>query len=110
MTFSNRERVCQVDTVVHTEPRGEDDVDAGDDVNGDVPEVEGPHHVHQGEHDAGHDHHTEVEVAEHEERHEANYQQGQAKVPPQLQRYDGVSLPGLIDLATSNNQHFLKYK
>ena len=85
MTFSNRECVCQVDTVVHTEPGGEDDVDTGDDVNGDVPEVEGAHHVHQGEHDAGHHHQTEVEVAEHDERDQTHGQQGQAEVPPQLQ-------------------------
>ena len=90
--------MSEVDTVVHTEAGGEDDVDAGDDVNGDVPEVEGAHHVHQGEHDAGHHHQTEVEVAEHDEGDQPHRQEGQAKVPPQLQRYDGVCLPGLIDL------------
>ena len=98
-----------MNAVIHTEPCGEDDVDAGDHVDGDVPEVEGPHHVHQGEHDAGHDHETEVEVSEHDEGHHAHRQQGQAQVPPELQRYDGVCLPGLIDLSTSNNRQFLKY-
>ena len=34
-----------------------------------VPEVESAHHVHEGEHDAGHDHEAEVEVAEHHQGH-----------------------------------------
>ena len=97
-------------TVVHTQPGGQDDVHTRNDVNGHVPEVQRPHHVHQGEHDAGHDHETEVEVAEHDEGHHAHRQQGQAQVPPELQRYDGVCLPGLVDLTTSNSHQFLKTK
>ena len=34
-----------------------------------IPEVECAHHVHEGEHDAGHDHQAEVEVAEHHQGH-----------------------------------------
>ena len=90
--------MCQVDAVVHAEPGGEDDVDAGDDVDGDVPEVEGADHVHEGEHDAGHHHEAQLQVAEHHEGHRAHRAQGQAQVAPQLARDDGVRLPGLVDL------------
>ena len=94
-----------MNAVVHTQSSGQDDVHAGDHVDGDVPEVEGPHHVHQGEHDAGHDHQTEVEVAEHDEGHHPHGQQGQAKVPPELQRNDGVRLPSLVDLEIKQFLH-----
>ena len=57
--------MSEVDTVVHTEPGGEDDVDTGDHVDGHVPEVKGPDHVHECEHDAGHDHEAEREVTKH---------------------------------------------
>ena len=90
--------MSEVNTVVHTEPGGEDDVDTGDHVDCDVPEVEGPDHVDECEHDAGHHHQTEVEVAEHDQGHHPHGQQGQAKVPPELQRNDGVRLPSLVDL------------
>ena len=87
-----------MDAVVHAEPGGEDDVDAGDDVDGDVPEVESADHVHEGEHDAGHHHEAQLQVAEHHERHRAHRAQRQAQVAPQLARDDGVRLPGLVDL------------
>ena len=87
-----------MDAVVHAEPGGEDDVDAGDDVDGDVPEVESADHVHEGEHDAGHHHEAQLQVAEHHEGHRAHRAQGQAQVAPQLARDDGVRLPGLVDL------------
>lgn len=97
--------MSEVNTVVHTEPGGEDDVDTGDHVDGDVPEVEGPDHVDECEHDAGHHHQTEVEVAEHDQGHHAHRQQGQGQVPPELQGDDGVSLPGLVDLNTRHIIH-----
>ena len=40
-----------MDAVVDTEPHGEHDVDAGDDVDGDVPEVEEPDDVGEGQDD-----------------------------------------------------------
>ena len=98
LTGGHREGVSEVNAVVHTQSSSQDDVHAGDHVDGDVPEVEGPHHVHQGKHDAGHDHQTQVEVAEHDQGHHPHGQQGQAKVPPELQRNDGVRLPSLVDL------------
>ena len=77
--------------------------------------MESAHHVHEGEHDAGHDHEAEVEVAEHHQghlthnvtisglghvvvTHQPHRAQGQAQVTPELPRYDGVSLPGLVNL------------
>ena len=54
-----------MDAVVDTESSGQDDVDTGDDINGHIPEVERADHIHQGEHDTGHDHETQVDIAQH---------------------------------------------
>ena len=97
--------MSKVNTVVHTETSGEDDVHAGDHVDGDVPEVEGPDHIHQGEHDAGHHHQTKVEVSQHDESHDSYGEKGKAKVPPELERDDGVSFPSLVNL---NTEHLIE--
>ena len=47
--------MTDVDAVVNAKADGEDNVDAGDDVDGDVPEVEEPDDVGEGE-DDGQDH------------------------------------------------------
>ena len=49
--LGNKEGVADVDAVVDAEPDGEDDVDAGDDVDGDPPEVEEADDVGEGEQD-----------------------------------------------------------
>ena len=89
-----------------------------------VPEVESAHHVHEGEHDAGHDHEAEVEVAEHHQghlthsvitwchvvmTHQAHRAQGQAQVTPELPRDDGVSLPGLVNLNGKTMKAYFLY-
>ena len=90
--------MSKMDTVVDTEPRGQDDVDTRDDVNGHVPEVESAHHVHQGEHHAGHHHQTQVDIAQHDKGHKPHCSKGQPKVPPELLRDNRVRLPGLVNL------------
>ena len=51
-----------VDAVVNTQAHRDDHVDAGHDVNGDVPEVEEPDDVHQGDPDHRHHHEAHLEV------------------------------------------------
>ena len=53
--LGNKESVADVDAVVNAKTNGEDNVDAGDDVNGDAPEVEEADDVGEGE-DDGQDH------------------------------------------------------
>ena len=45
----NEEGVTNVDRVVHTEADSQHDVDTGDDVDGDVPEMQKAHDVHESE-------------------------------------------------------------
>jgi len=52
---AHHEAVTDVDAVVDTETHRDDDVDAGHDVDGDVPEVKVANNVNQG--DANHHHH-----------------------------------------------------
>jgi len=44
-TFCNKECMAYVDRVVHAESDGKDNVDAGDDVNSDLPEMKEPNDV-----------------------------------------------------------------
>ena len=46
ITFSDDERVRDVSGVVDAEANGQDNIDAGNGVDRDVPEVEKAHHVH----------------------------------------------------------------
>ena len=50
--------------VVHAETDGQDDVDTGDDVYGDVPEMEEADNVSESEEDGEEDEETELEVGE----------------------------------------------
>ena len=45
LTSSNNESMSYMNRVVHTESYGQDNIDTGDDVNSDVPEVEEPNDV-----------------------------------------------------------------
>ena len=56
-----------MDRVVHTETHRQDDVDAGDDVDGDVPEVKEADDVSETEGDHEDDHQADLEVTEKEE-------------------------------------------
>ena len=53
-----------VDAVVNTQANRDDNVDAGHDVDGDVPEVEEPDDVHQGDPDHSHHHEAHLQVGE----------------------------------------------
>ena len=59
LTLGDDECVCNVGGVVDTEADAEDDVDAGDGVDGEAPEVDHARDVDQGEEDAGQDLHAE---------------------------------------------------
>ena len=82
--------------VVDTESDRKDDIDAGDDVNGDAPEVEETYEVNEGEKDGGEDKDTEAEAAEEEEGDDQHREQGKPQVPPQFTPNDLVRLPGGI--------------
>ena len=56
-----------MDRVVHTETHRQDDVDAGDDVDGDVPEVKEADDVSETQCDHENDHEADLEVTEEEE-------------------------------------------
>ena len=54
--------MSNVARVVNTESNGEDDADAGDDVNGDAPEVEEADDVREGEDDGQDDQDADPKV------------------------------------------------
>ena len=61
-----------MDRVVHTQTHCQDNVDAADHVDGDVPKVKEAHDVGETEGDHEDDHEADMEVAEEEEGNEDN--------------------------------------
>ena len=59
--------MADVDRVVYTETNSQDDVDAGDDVDSDIPEVEEADDICKTECDHEDDHETDLDIAEEEE-------------------------------------------
>ena len=87
-----------MDGVVHTEPHCQDYVDAGDDVDGDVPEVEESDDVGETEGDHEDDHEADLYVTEEEEGDEDHAGDGEAEVPPEFSPNDDICLPAGVDL------------
>ena len=82
--------------IVDTEPNSKDDVNAGDDVDGDAPEVKEAYEVDEGEEDGGEDEDAEPDAAEEEEGDNEHSKQGEPQVPPELAPDDLVGLPGSV--------------
>ena len=95
---SHKECMADMDTVVDTETHGEHNVDAGDDVDGDVPEVEEPDDVGEADGDHEDDHEADLDVAEEEEGDEDHHCDGEAQVPPQLSPDNDVGFPAGVNL------------
>ena len=87
--------------VVDTEADGKHDVDTGDDVDGDVPEVEEADNVCQGDDDDADDVDADADVGEEEEGDDGDGSDGEPDVPPELKADDLVRLPGRVDLAVN---------
>ena len=93
-----QEGMADVDAVVDAQPNGEDNVDAGDDINGDAPEVKKANNVSECEDNGEDNQETDLDVGEEQEDHSSNAGQGQEDVPPQLMSNDLIRLPSSIDL------------
>ena len=85
--------------VVHTETDGEHDIDTGEDVDGDVPEVQITNNVCEGDGDNAHDIHAYLQVGEEQQGGDEDGSHGKPNVSPQLKTNDLVTLPEAIDLA-----------
>ena len=81
-TFCNKECMAYVDRVVHAESDGKDNVDAGDDVNSDLPEMKEPNNISEGENHNQDDHDTDLNIAEKEKSNNENTDHSQPNVPP----------------------------
>ena len=84
----HQEGVADVDRVVHAEANTEHDVDTGDDVDRDVPEVEKTNDVGETDGDHEDDHETDLDITEEEERDDDHSSNGQPKITPQLGTLD----------------------
>ena len=87
-----------MDWVVHTEAYGNDNVDARDDVNGDVPEVEKANNVSEGDHNNTKNHQTDLKISQKNESDDEHTEDGKTNIPPQLEADNPVCLPSCINL------------
>ena len=87
-----------MDRVVHTQPYSNDNVDAGDDVNGDAPEVKEADNVSEGEDDNTKHHQTNLKVGQEDKSDDKNTENGKTHISPELKPNNSVSLPGCINL------------
>ena len=83
--------------VVNAQTNGEHDVDTGDDVDGDVPEVKITNKVCEGEGDNAHDIHADLKVGKEQQGGEEDGSYGEPNVSPQLKADDRVDLPSAVD-------------
>ena len=88
-----------VDWVVDTKTNSENNVYAGDDVDGDVPEVEKADDVSEGDDDDADDVDADAEVGEEEEGDDGDGSDGKSDISPELKTDDFVCFPGRVDLA-----------
>ncbi len=95
---ADHEGVGDVSRVVDAQPDGQHDVDTGDGVDGDAPEVEHAHHVDQGEDDAEQHQAAYLEVGKQKQGYGEDGHHGQAQVAPQLAPNHLVSLPSGVHL------------
>ena len=96
--------VPDVHRVVDAQPDSEDNVHAGDDVDGDVPEVEEANNVDKGEDDGEEDHEADGQVGQQDEGDDEDASHGEADVSPELKPNDLVRLPGCVDLVEAEGR------
>jgi len=106
--------VPDVDAVVDTETNRDDDVNAGHDVDGDVPEVKVANNVNQSDAHHQHYHEADLYVSQEDESDQEDTAEAQANISPDFCVDNLVSLPGEIDLVegdgarqTTGAQEFL---
>ena len=73
-----------VDRIVNTESYGKNNVDTGDDIDGDVPEMKESNNVSEGEDYNQDDHDTYLDVTEKKESHNKNTDHSQPNISPQF--------------------------
>jgi len=74
------EPVCDVNAVVDAQPHRDDQVDAGDCVDGQTPEVHVAGHVDDGENDHGENENGVKDISEKAEGHDEDAKSGQAEI------------------------------
>ena len=71
-----------VDRVVNTESNGKNNIDAGDDVYGDIPEMKESNNVSEGEYHNQDDHNADLDVTEKKKSDNKNTDHCQSNISP----------------------------
>jgi hypothetical protein len=95
--------MANMDRVVHTKSYSYHNVDTGDDINSDVPEVEKTNNVNEGDHNNPKNHQTDLEVGQKNESDDEDTEDGKTNISPQFKPNNLVCLPSCIDLDKSES-------
>ena len=87
-----------MDRVVHTEAYSNNNVDTGDDINSDVPEVEKTNNVNESDDNNPKNHQTDLEVGQKNESDDEDTKDGKTNISPQFKSNNLVRLPSCINL------------
>lgn len=98
-SLGHHEGQPNMDGVVHTKTDGEDNVDAGDDIDGDLPEMEESYNVGESNSNDAHDVDTNLEVCQQDKSYKEDAANRHDDISPQLHPNDFICFPGCVDLA-----------
>ena len=83
-----------VDSIVHTEPYGENNIGADKEVNADIPKMEETNDINKGETDDEKNHEAYWNTWQHNKRHKKDTGQSKTNILPQLLGCDSLCFPG----------------
>ena len=101
VTFCYKECMADVDGIVNAESNGQYNINTGNDINGDVPEVEESNNVCEGKNHNQDDHDTDLEVAKKEKSNNEHTDHSQANVPPELIPDNLICFPSSVHFAVT---------
>ena len=95
--------MANMNRVVNTQTNSEHNVDAGDDVNGDAPDMEETNNICESADHNDDDHEADLNVTKKKKGNNKYTDHSQANVPPEFITNDSVCLPGSIDPAVAES-------
>ena len=82
-----------VDSIVHTEPYGENNIGADKEVNANIPEMEETNDINESETDNEENHEAYGNTCQHNKRHKKDTGQCKTNILPQLMGCDRICFP-----------------
>ena len=93
LTFFDKICMSYMDSIVHTESYGQDNIGADKEVNVDIPEMEETNDVNESETDNKEDHEANGNTCQHNKRHKKDTSKSKTNILPELMACDSLCFP-----------------